>query len=174
MFTIWRLLVVATSLVTASTAKLNTTEPVPVPVPAPSTTTTTTSTTSTTTTTTMPPTTTTTLPATDCAEWYSTAIGAGWAVENWPRLSKIMFRESRCITDTFNATDPQGGSIGLLQINQFWCKPQRGAEQGWLQSQGVLSECEELKDPAVNLLAGWRIYSYAQSEHGDGWIPWRT
>lgn len=130
-----------------------------------------TTTTSTTTSTTS--TTTTTLPDTQCAEWYGAAMQVGWAHDQWDRLSKIIYRESRCINDVHNAEDPQGGSLGLMQINKFWCRPQHGAELGWLQQQGVLQECTDLLDPATNLLAALHIYNYSLQRHEDGWRPWR-
>lgn len=117
-------------------------------------------------------TTTTTLPATDCAEWYATAISVGWPVELWQKMSKIMHRESRCIASVFNDTDPYGGSIGLMQINMFWCKAHRGNEQGYLQSANIITDCIELFDPATNLRAALAIYQYSEQRQEGGWKPW--
>lgn len=130
-----------------------------------------TTTTSTTTSTTS--TTTTTLPDTQCAEWYETAMQVGWSQDQWDKLSRIIYRESRCLPGVHNAEDPQGGSLGLMQINKFWCRPQHGAELGWLQQQGVLQECIDLLDPATNLQAALHIYNYSLQRHENGWKPWR-
>jgi hypothetical protein len=73
-----------------------------------------------------------------------------------------------------NQTDPNGGSLGLLQINQFWCKPSKYTDNGWLQDMGILDDCQELYDPATNLRAGLAMYSYSVYKNGDGWHPWRT
>lgn len=132
-----------------------------------------TTTTSTTTSTTSTSTTTTTLPDTQCAEWYSVAMDAGWGEDQWAKLSRIMHRESRCIPDVHNEEDPQGGSLGLMQINKFWCKPQHGAELGWLQSYGIVTTCWDLLDPSTNLRAALQIYTYALLEYDEGWRPWR-
>lgn len=116
----------------------------------------------------------TTLPDTPCAEWYDTALRVGWPVEQWERLSKILFRESRCQPDALNGSDPNGGSTGLSQINHFWCKPTRYTANGWLQDQGVLTTCEELYDPETNLRAALYIWTYSAYRNRDGWSPWRT
>lgn len=118
--------------------------------------------------------TTTTMPSTACAEWYSTALAVGWTAELWPRLAKIMFRESRCIPSAFNPDDPYGGSLGLVQINMFWCKAHRGNKQGYLQSASIITDCKNLLDPAINLRAALAIYNYAEQRHGGGWNPWST
>ena len=84
----------------------------------------------------------------------------------------IMWRESRCITSVINRKDPMGGSIGLFQINKFWCKPNRYTKKGFLQDAGVLTKCKELYNPTVNAMAMMAIYDYADNRYGDGWGPW--
>jgi hypothetical protein len=112
---------------------------------------------------------TTTLPDTDCAEWYPLAMEVGWPEAEWPTLSYVLHRESRCDPTVTSRHDDRG----LLQIHPpSWCKPNRYNEIGWLQAQGVINECEELYDPRKNLLAGHMIYLYGVEKHGHGWGPW--
>jgi hypothetical protein len=73
-----------------------------------------------------------------CGEWHDMAIKVGWTEKQWLTLSRVMYRESRCNTLSFNRTDPNGGSRGLIQINGFWCRPSRYNKNGWLQDQGIL------------------------------------
>jgi soluble lytic murein transglycosylase-like protein len=90
------------------------------------------------------------------------------------KLLSIMWRESRCNPGSVNQDDPNGGSLGLLQINQFWCRPNQYTDNGWLQDMGILDECLELYDPATNLRAGLAMYSYSVYKNANGWHPWRT
>ena len=112
---------------------------------------------------------TTTLPDTDCAEWYPLAMEVGWPEAEWPTLSYVIHRESRCDPTVTSRHDDRG----LLQIHPpSWCKPNRYNKIGWLQAQGVINECEELYDPRKNLPAGHMIYLYGVEKHGYGWGPW--
>jgi len=119
------------------------------------------------------PATTTTLPpyrrsAQDwrCDEWMDLARMVGWPEDQLPKLSYAIYRESRCRPDQHNPDDPMGGSNGLTQINQFWCKPTQYWPGGWLQAQGVLSHCDELYIPEVSLKASLAIWE------NSGWSPW--
>ena len=84
----------------------------------------------------------------------------------------IMWRESRCNASVINRDDPMGGSIGLFQINKFWCKPNRYTERGFLQDAGVLTKCKDLYNPIISGKAMMAIYDYAYDRYGDGWGPW--
>ena len=84
----------------------------------------------------------------------------------------IMWRESRCKASVINRKDPNGGSLGLFQINKFWCKPNRYTKQGFLQDAGVLTKCKELYNPITSGKAMMAIYDYADNRYGDGWGPW--
>lgn len=130
---------------------------------------------------TVPPTTTSVVPLVNpdspCQEWVGTATNVGWPKDREviERMVAIMWRESRCQADAFNADDPNGGSLGLLQINMFWCKPSAYWPDGYLQAHGVLEDCDQLFDPVVNLRASWVIYVYSYNRHGgDGWNPWKV
>jgi hypothetical protein len=126
----------------------------------------------TTTTTTVAPatTTTTTLPPAkhpECAEWLGLAVSVGWREVNLPMLERVLWKESRCLTDVHNPYDPNGGSHGLAQVNGFWCQGSRYYPQGYLQSLGILSRCDDLYEPEINLKAALAIFDYAQ-----GWSQW--
>lgn len=126
------------------------------------------------------PTPTTTLPLvgpdTPCQEWVPTALSVGWPADRdmVEKLLSVMWRESRCHPGAVNQTDPNGGSLGLLQVNQFWCKPNRYTDNGWLQDMDILDGCQELYDPVTNLRAGLALYSYSVYKNDNGWHPWRT
>lgn len=109
-----------------------------------------------------------------CGEYYQTAMQAGWTPDQWPTISKVMYRESRCNFDSFNPTDPNGGSRGLMQINGFWCRPNRYTPNGFLQDRGVLSTCDDLYNPDVVMRAAREIWLYSQERNGCGWRPWAT
>lgn len=115
-------------------------------------------------------------PDTPCQEWVPLAVQSGWPAERETieTLASIMYRESRCNHDSYNPTDVNGGSRGLLQINGFWCEPRFPGDIGWLQTQGVLVSCDQLFDPAVNLRAGAVIYAYSSAKNNNGWHPWRA
>lgn len=116
-------------------------------------------------------------PDTPCQQWLPLALEVGWTADRVmaERLLSIMWRESRCNYDSWYKQDPNGGSLGLLQINQYWCKPNRYTDRGYLQDVGVLETCDELFDPATNLRAGLALYSYSVYKNGgNGWHPWRT
>lgn len=139
--------------------------------------------------TTTAPTTTTTLPdlsgvdftriARDtngkCGEWRNLATAVGWPAEEWPTLSYVLYRESRCNIGSHNKTDPMSGSRGLMQINGYWCRPSKWSKAGWLQDRGILTTCDDLYNPEINLRAGLAIWLYGEEKHGCGWRgPWAT
>lgn len=109
-----------------------------------------------------------------CGEYHDLAISVGWSEAQWKKLSFVMYRESRCNTLSFNRTDPNGGSRGLIQINGFWCRPSRYNKNGWLQDQGILQTCDDLFIPEVNLRAGLAMWNYSQDRNKCGWRPWAT
>ena len=116
-------------------------------------------------------------PDSPCQEWVETATNVGWPRDREviERMVAIMWRESRCQPDAYKADDPNGGSLGLMQINQFWCLPSTYWPSGYLQAHGVLDQCMELFDPSTNLRAGWVVYSYSYQRHGgNGWNPWKV
>jgi hypothetical protein len=103
----------------------------------------------------------------ECAEYLALATTLGWPQEHLEMLEVVMWRESRCQPHQLNASDPNGGSIGLTQVNRFWCLPSRYYPNGYLQTYGVLSTCEQLYEPAFNLVAALALFDYS-----DGWAQW--
>lgn len=102
-----------------------------------------------------------------CDEWVDTAVAVGWPEEQLPKLSYAVYRESRCDADAHNTDDPTRiGSLGLIQINGFWCLPSQYWPDGWLQTHGILDDCDELFDPETNLRAALAIWE------NSGWGPW--
>ena len=116
-----------------------------------------------------PPTTTTSTlfidPYSSAPEQFAAlAVTLGWPVKEYKTLVKVIKRESNGIAIAHNSKDPMTGSYGLMQINGFWCK---GANS-FLQKAGLLTSCEMLLDPQINLRAGLIIYTRS------GWSPWKT
>lgn len=108
-----------------------------------------------------------------CPQIWQTAVDVGWKLQDLPTLDKVVERESKCSALAFNPDDPNGGSIGLLQINKFWCKGTSSYPNGYLQSTGVIARCKQLFDPIVNLSAGLEIFNYSKKVNRNGWNPWR-
>jgi len=102
--------------------------------------------------------------ATAAEQFAALAVNLGWPVSEYDTLVKVITRESNGIAIAHNSNDPMGGSYGLMQINGFWC---RGANS-YLQKAGLLTSCEMLLDPQINLRAGLIIFTRS------GWSPWRT
>lgn len=88
-----------------------------------------------------------------CGEWKQVALTIGWPEEEWPTLSEIMWRESKC--------DPlawSGSDAGLLQINRI--HTEWASMMGW-------SWPEDLFVAENNLLFSLRLWQES------GWSPWR-
>ena len=94
----------------------------------------------------------------------------GW--DKTRQVDHIMWRESRCNPKAINPHDPYGGSLGLFQINQFWCKPSKSTGNGILVGWNVVDNCKDLYKPMVAAEAFVAIYEYVDDRYGDGWIPW--
>lgn len=109
-----------------------------------------------------------------CGEWHDLAMMVGWSEAQWPKLSYVLYRESRCNISTFNKRDPNGGSRGLMQINGYWCRKNKYNPTGWLQAQGILANCDDLFNPEINLRAGLAMWNYSQQKNKCGWKPWAT
>ena len=99
-----------------------------------------------------------------CEQFSALAINLGWPADQRTVLESIMFRESRCIPNSVNSKDPNGGSRGLMQINGFWTP--------WLTERGIITQAEDLLHAQTNLLAGLAIYNYGVERYGFGWGPW--
>ena len=111
-------------------------------------------------------TTSSTTPVTACVGAVNLALTVGWPASETPTLLRVLKRESMCQADAFNALDTAGGSYGLMQINGFWCTPSTYWPEGWLQTKGILTVCDELFDPRINLTAALAVW------HNSNWLPW--
>lgn len=121
----------------------------------------TTSTTTTSTTATIPPTT-TTVPAGDwrCDSWIPLLVEVGFPDDQLRTADRILYAESRCDPDAYNASDPHGGSYGGFQMN--------GVHEGWLRDAGVIDTVTDLYSPWRNALAALLLWQE------QGWHPWST
>jgi len=88
-----------------------------------------------------------------CGEWYDTAMSAGWPKDQWPTISKVMWRESRCTPDAWNGQD-----AGLLQINRVHKK--------YLVDMGLVFP-SAMFNPYLNLYYARTLWERA------GWEPWK-
>ena len=89
-----------------------------------------------------------------CGEFHDMALSVGWTEDEWPILSTVMWRESRCTVDAWNGAD-----AGLTQVNQIHSK--------WLNEMGM-QHPESMFDPVLNLTFARKLWE------GSGWKPWRA
>ena len=94
-----------------------------------------------------------------CTQYEDTARAAGWTESEIPRLSYVMWRESRCAVTAYNGKG-RDQSYGLVQINT------KGANWVELQRRCGLSSKDQLFDPYTNLACG------KQLKQAYGWRPW--
>ena len=93
-----------------------------------------------------------------CGEWHDLALSVGWSESEWPTLSRVLYRESRCTPLAFNGHD-----AGLAQINQIHTK--------WAGQMGM-EWPDDLFDPENNLLFAYRLWSGREANGQCGWTPW--
>ena len=103
-----------------------------------------------------------------CGDVVGLAASLGWPVGELDTLRRVANAESRCMSWAHNANDPNGGSYGIMQINGFWCIPNRYWPTGWLQAHGIVSTCDDLYSATANLQAALAIW------HNSGWQAWST
>ena len=96
----------------------------------------------------------------NCGEFHDLAISVGWTEEEWPILSRIMFRESRCKPDACSASTSglKCRDAGLVQVNQI--------HREWLSQMGW-SFPEDMFVPENNLRFAKAL------KDSSGWSPWR-
>jgi len=112
------------------------------------------------------------LPYALCGEWWHLASSVGFDDQMMPTLDQVMWQESRCDAMQHNASDPNGGSYGLTQINAFWCQPSKYYPTGYLQSMNVLTKCDDLYNPAINLIAAYELTRYSVNNGDCEWRQW--
>ena len=118
----------------------------------------------------LPTTTVQTTPITQpdaCGAVFDMAKHVGFPEHELATVVAVAYRESRCQPDAFNANDPNGGSNGVMQINQFWCKPSRYWPNGYLQAYGLIRTCDDLFNLEHNMRSAFAIYRYSES-----WRAW--
>jgi hypothetical protein len=115
-------------------------------------------------------------PNAKCPEWHQVALDAGWGVEHLERLDYIIWRESRCNPAAHNKSDPMTGSRGGAQINGFWCLKNRYEPNpaGYLGAKGIITSCEDLFDPLMNMQSAKAIFDYGVGRNQCPWGPWST
>ena len=95
-----------------------------------------------------------------CASMMPVAVAAGWPTTELKKLSKVMWRESKCEPGAHNGKGLDD-SYGLLQVNV----------KGYLwKGRAVLcglTEKGDLFDPATNLRCALVLWKRS------GWSPWR-
>lgn len=107
-----------------------------------------------------------------CPDVVAAAQALGWENDDLDELDYVAWRESRCLPHVHFDGDPHGGSHGIMQINGYWCRPSPYSDNGWLQDKGLLSSCEDLYNPIINLLSAHAIFAYSAVNNGNGWHPW--
>jgi hypothetical protein len=85
---------------------------------------------------------------------------AGWSVA---RMSRIMWRESRCDPTAWNA---RGHASGLLQVTPISYPYLREALGEWV-------DRWTLQDPEQNVRASAALFDYWAKAGKDGYRPWR-
>lgn len=93
-----------------------------------------------------------------CPQYEPIALAVGWPAEQIPKLSYVMWRESRCLPTAHNPRPPDN-SYGLIQLNMLAHKGWVGPIVGW--------DFNQLFDPYVNLRVGLQLWHKA-----GGWGPW--
>lgn len=106
-------------------------------------------------------------PKSACEQALQLALDVGWPAEEMATLARVLWKESRCTPGpVLNPDDPMTGSRGVLQINGYWCLPTTYWPDGWLQTKGLVTDCDDLFDVETNLRAGLAIW------RNSGWHPW--
>jgi hypothetical protein len=100
-----------------------------------------------------------------CPQYETTILSVGFTRQELPTLDAIIYRESRCLSHVINKTlnKDKSHDYGLTQINgRSWCEPTRYYPKGYLQTLGILKECDDLLNPVTNLEAAFALYVYAK------------
>lgn len=94
-----------------------------------------------------------------CRPLLQRAHAHGWPKGALSELERVLWRESRCITDAVNTNRNGTVDRGALQINDV--------NLGTLRELGVLKHHHELFDTDTNLKAGLALFQQA-----GGFCPW--
>jgi len=105
-----------------------------------------------------------------CPQYETTILSVGFTFKELPVIDAIIYRESRCLSYVVNRTlnKDKSHDYGLTQINgRSWCEPTRYYPDGYLQTLGILNECDDLLNPVINLEAAFALFTYSK-----GFGPW--
>jgi hypothetical protein len=111
-----------------------------------------------------------------CPEWHDLAVEVGISIDDLPIVMAIIHRESRCLPGVINKTLNRDGSwdLGLSQVNdRSWCEKNRWNPIGYLQAQGIISTCEDLLDPEMNLRSMLALMNYSEVNAPCRFEPWK-
>jgi len=90
-----------------------------------------------------------------CGEWRELALQEGWTADEWPVLSRVLYRESRCDPTVISPTR----DYGLVQAN-------KKAHRETVEEMFGMPFEQAMLDPVLNL----RFGSWLQN--ASGWSPW--
>jgi hypothetical protein len=93
-----------------------------------------------------------------CGEFHDLALEVGWTESEWPKLSQVLWKESRCTVDAWNGHD-----AGLSQINQI--------HTAWLLELGY-NHPDDMFDARNNLWFAHKLWSSREEKGLCGWKPW--
>ena len=109
----------------------------------------------------------------NCPQWQELALKVGFKKKDLPTLDYIMWRESRCHTQSINKNLTKFGEVwsrdyGLTQINDYsWIT--------YLRNKKIVRKSSDLLNPRVNLKAAKALYDYSSElKGGNPWRQWQT
>jgi hypothetical protein len=93
-----------------------------------------------------------------CGEYHDLALEVGWTEKEWPKLSYVIWKESRCTVDAWNGHD-----AGLTQINKI--------HAAWLLELGY-KHPDDMFNARNNLWFAYKLWSSREEKGLCGWKPW--
>jgi hypothetical protein len=101
-----------------------------------------------------------------CPGWIDVAREVGWPEAELPMVGAVTYFEARCRNDV---RGDHKASWTAFQIHtKSWCRPTRYYPDGYLQTIGLVSTCDNLLDPATAARAALAIWEYGT------WTQWTT
>lgn len=99
-----------------------------------------------------------------CSTIASQAHLAGFPAWELDTVAYVAWKESRCQPDAINARDENGGSFGLMQINNVWTRR--------LIRDGVIKSRNDLMNQQKNLEAAFYVWNKNIQWSRFGWKAW--
>ena len=100
-----------------------------------------------------------------CLEYAEHAAKAGFPASEIKVVTYVAWKESRCNPKAVNSKDKNGGSHGLMQINNTWTRK--------LVREGIIKSRDELYNPQKNMHAAFFVWTESIKASRYGWKPWR-